>query len=130
MAIRRSHVTVDGLEHHVTGEGDHGAPYGGFIDVGNCAYVTVKNTVLTGRKPYTTIGPAGRPVSMGTYEISVNRALNVSFIHCTQTNDINNPTYWGIKSSNVGKNLLVEEYTLSCLDAHKEVANDTVRTST
>src|SRR3546814_920124 len=62
MAIRRSHVTVDGLEHHVTREGDHGAPYGGFIDVGNCAYVTVKNTVLTGRKTYTTIGSAGRQV--------------------------------------------------------------------
>ena len=130
MAIRRSHVTVDGLEHHVTGEGDHGAPYGGFIDVGNCAYVTVKNTVLTGRKTYTTIGSAGRPVSMGTYDISVNRALNVSFINCTQTNDINDPTYWGIMGSNFGKNLLYDGCTLSRFDAHQGVANATVRNST
>ncbi|HPN69622.1 MAG TPA: hypothetical protein PLZ32_08880, partial [Saprospiraceae bacterium] len=29
IAIRRSNVIVDGLEHHITGEGDQGAPYGG-----------------------------------------------------------------------------------------------------
>lgn len=130
VAIRRSNVTVNGLEHHVTGEGDHGAPYSGFIDVGNCAYVTVKNTVLTGRKTYTTIGTAGRPVSMGTYDISVNRALNVSFINCTQTNDINDPTYWGIMGSNFGKNLLYDGCTLSRFDAHQGVANATIRNST
>ncbi len=130
VAIRRSNVMVDGLVHHVTGEGDHGAPYSGFIDVGNCAYVTVKNTVLTGRKTYTTIGSAGRPVSMGTYDISVNRAVNVSFINCTQTNDINDPTYWGIMGSNFGKNLLYDGCTLSRFDAHQGVANATVRNST
>ncbi|MGV3762060.1 hypothetical protein [Parapedobacter sp.] len=130
LAIRRSNVTVDGLVHRVTGEGDHGAPYSGFIDVGNCAYVTVKNTVLTGRKTYTTIGAAGKPVSMGTYDISVNRALNVSFINCTQTNDINDPTFWGIMGSNFGKNLLYDGCTLSRFDAHQGVANATVRNST
>lgn len=130
IAIRRSNVTVEGLVHHVTGEGDHGAPYSGFIDVGNCAYVTVKNTVLTGRKTYTTIGSAGRPVSMGTYDISVNRAVNVSFINCTQTNDITDPTYWGIMGSNFGKNLLYDGCTLSRFDAHQGVANATVRNST
>lgn len=66
IAIRRSNVLVDGLEHRVTGEGDHGAPYGGFINISNCAYVTVQNTVLTGHKTYRTIGSAGVPVSMGT----------------------------------------------------------------
>ncbi|HWK59648.1 MAG TPA: hypothetical protein VNQ80_20065 [Parapedobacter sp.] len=130
IAIRRSNVTVDGLVHYVTGEGDRGAPYSGFIDVGNCAYVTVKNTVLTGRKTYTTIGSAGGPVSMGTYDISVNRAVNVSFINCTQTNDINDPTYWGIMGSNFGKNLLYDGCTLSRFDAHQGVANATVRNST
>jgi hypothetical protein len=29
IAIRRSNVLVTGLEHRITGEGDHGAPYGG-----------------------------------------------------------------------------------------------------
>ncbi len=59
--IRRSNVNVivDGLVHHIRGEGDHGAPYSGFINIGNCANVTVQNTVLTGHKTYRTIGSAG-----------------------------------------------------------------------
>jgi len=108
IAIRRSNVVVDGLEHRVTGEGENGAPYGGFINVGDCSYVTVKNTILTGHKTYQTIGAAGVPVSMGSYDISLGRALNVSFINCSQTNDINDNTYWGIIGSNYCKNLLYD----------------------
>ncbi|MBO9154274.1 hypothetical protein ACFOTA_18810 [Chitinophaga sp. GCM10012297] len=130
ISIRRSNVTVDGLVHKITGEGDHGAPYGGFIEAGNCSYVTVKNTVLTGHKTYSTIGAAGKPVSMGTYDISVNRALNVSFINCRQTNDITDATYWGIMGSNFSKNLLYDGCTFSRFDAHQGVANATVRNST
>jgi len=89
IAIRRSNVLVKGLEHRVTAEGDHGAPYGGFINISDCAYVTVRNTILTGHKTYETIGSAGVPVSMGSYDISISRALNVTFVHCSQKNDIN-----------------------------------------
>ncbi|MEX0987361.1 MAG: hypothetical protein WD052_07790 [Bacteroidales bacterium] len=130
IAIRRSHVVVDGLEHHVTGEGDHGAPYGGFISISDCAYVTVQNTVLTGHKTYRTIGSAGEPVSMGSYDLLVNRALHVSFINCSQTNDIDDHTYWGIMGSNYSKNLLFDNCTLSRFDAHMGVANATIRNST
>ena len=130
IAIRRSRVILTGLEHRVTGEGEHGAPYGGFINISDCAYVTVKNTVLTGHKTYVTIGAAGKPVSMGTYDISVNRALNVSFVNCSQTNDINDKTYWGIMGSNYSKNLLYDSCTFSRFDAHMGVANATIRNST
>ncbi|RYY25041.1 MAG: hypothetical protein EOO04_12295 [Chitinophagaceae bacterium] len=130
IAIRRSNVTVEGLEHHITGEGDHGAPYGGFINIGECAYVTVKNSILTGHKTYSTIGAAGKPVTMGTYDLSVNRALNVSFVNCSQTNDINDNKYWGILGSNFCKNLLYDSCTLSRFDAHQGVANATIRNST
>lgn len=130
IAIRRSNVVVDGLEHHVTGEGAHGAPYGGFLNISDCAYVTVKNTLLTGHKTYETIGSAGRPVSMGSYDLSVYRALNVSFINCSQTNDIDDRTYWGILGSNYCKNLLYDKCTLSRFDAHMGVANATIRNST
>ena len=129
-AIRRSNVLVDGLEHRVTGEGDHGAPYGGFLHISNCSYVTVRNTILTGHKTYQTIGSAGLPVSMGTYDISVNRALNVSFVNCRQTNDINDNKYWGIMGSNYSKNLLYDSCTFSRFDAHMGVANATIRNST
>ncbi len=130
IAIRRSHVIVDGLEHYVTGEGDHGAPYGGFINISDCAYVTVKNTLLTGHKTYSTIGSAGEPVTMGTYDLSVNRAISVSFVNCRQTNDIDDNRYWGILGSNYCKNLLYDNCILSRFDAHKGVANATIRNST
>ena len=130
LAIRRSNVVIDGLEHHIAGEGDHGAPYRGFLDISDCANVTVRNTILTGHKTYRTIGSAGRPVSMGSYDISVGRAVNVSFINCSQTNDINDRTYWGIMGSNYSKNLVYDNCRLSRFDAHMGVANATIRNST
>ncbi|RYY24244.1 MAG: hypothetical protein EOO04_13325, partial [Chitinophagaceae bacterium] len=130
IAIRRSNVTVEGIEHRITGEGDHGAPYGGFINIGECANVTVRDAILTGHKTYSTIGAAGKPVTMGTYDLSVNRALNVSFVNCSQTNDINDNTYWGILGSNFCKNLIYDSCTLSRFDAHQGVANATIRNST
>jgi len=130
IAIRRSNVIVDGLEHHITGEGDQGAPYGGFISIADCAYVTVKNCILTGHKTYETIGSAGVSVSMGSYDLLINRALNVSFVNCSQTNDINDRKYWGIMGSNYSKNLLYDGCIFSRFDAHMGVANATIRNST
>ncbi|MGB4291424.1 MAG: hypothetical protein WBJ37_00895 [Bacteroidales bacterium] len=130
IAIRRSHVVVDGLQHFITGEGDHGAPYGGFINIGDCAFVTVQNCVFTGHKVYETIGSAGVSVSMGTYDISLNRAINVSFINCTQTNDIKDSRFWGLMGSNYCKNLILDNCIFSRFDAHMGVANATIRNST
>jgi hypothetical protein len=130
IAIKRSNVLVKGVEHRVTGEGDHGAPYGGFLHISDCSYVTVRNATLTGHKMYETIGAAGVKVSMGTYDISVNRALNVSFVNCRQTNDINDSRYWGIMGSNYSKNLLYDSCVFSRFDAHMGVANATIRNST
>jgi hypothetical protein len=128
--IKRSNVVIDGIEHRIRGEEDHGAPYAGFISINDCAYVTVKNTVLTGHRTYTTIGNADKPVQMGTYELSVNRSINVSFINCTQTNSIDDATYWGVLGSNFSKNLLYDHCILSRFDAHQGVANATIRNST
>lgn len=130
IVIKRSNVVVDGIEHRIRGEEDHGAPYAGFISISDCAYVTVKNTVLTGHRTYTTIGAADKPVQMGTYELAVNRSVNVSFINCTQTNSIDDPTYWGVLGSNFSKNLLYDHCILSRFDAHQGVANATIRNST
>ncbi len=130
IAIRRSNVVVEGLQHFITGEGEQGAPYGGFLHIGECANVTVRNCVLTGHKTYSTIGAAGKPVSMGTYDLLVNRALNVSFIRCTQTNAITDTRYWGIFGSNFSKNLVFDGCTLSRFDAHQGVANATILNST
>jgi hypothetical protein len=130
IAIRRSNVAVEKLEHRISGEGEHGAPYGGFINIGDCAYVTIRNSILTGHKTYETIGAAGVKVMMGSYDILVNRALNVSFVNCQQTNDIDDNRYWGIMGSNYSKNLLYDSCVFSRFDAHMGVANATIRNST
>ena len=130
IAIRRSNVHIDGLEHYIKGEGEHGAPYGGFINISNCVNVTVRDTVLTGHKTYRTIGRAGLPVSMGSYDISVHKAVNVSFYNCRQSNDIKDRRYWGILGSNYCKNLVYDGCTFSRFDAHKGVYNATIRNST
>lgn len=130
IGIKRSNVLVDGVKHQIKGEGDHGAPYRGFFDISGCSNVTVRNVLLTGHKTYSTIGSAGKSVSMGSYDLNVYRALNVSFINCTQTNSIDDNTYWGILGSNYSKNLVYDNCTLSRFDAHMGVANATIRNST
>ena len=127
--ITRSNVVVDALKHDVTGELDSGAPYGGFITVSLCANVTVQNCTLTGHKIYRTMGRGGGIVSMGTYDISVNRAINTTFRNCRQFNDINDNSRWGIFGSNFCKNILFDNVEFSRFDAHMGVASATIRNS-
>lgn len=129
ISISRSRVLVVGLEHLITGEGDHGAPYSGFVSIHDCADVTVRDSIFTAHKTYRTIGSAKLPVSMGSYGISVNCALNVAFVNCRQTTDIADLRYWGIMGSNYGKNLSLDGCTFSRFDAHQGVYNATVRNS-
>lgn len=130
ISISRSNVVLDGLEHRITGEGAHGAPYRGFIMIGNCADVTARNTLLTGHMTYTTIGSANASVSMGSYDISLNRALNITLENVKQTNSIHDNRYWGIMGSNFCKNLVLDGCSLSRFDAHQGVYNATIRNST
>jgi hypothetical protein len=129
IAIKRSNVTVDGLYHAITGELDHGAPYGGFITISNCTGVTVQNCRLSGHKTYTTIGAANAPVSMGSYDLSVNSSTNVTFKDCTQLNDIHDTKLWGILGSNYSKNITFDHVEFSRFDAHMGVANATIKNS-
>ena len=76
-AIRRSNVRIEGLRHDIRGEGDHGAPYDGFLSISRCANVTVTGCVFTAHKTYRTIGSAGVPVQMGSYDLTVNSSVNV-----------------------------------------------------
>jgi len=129
ITVRRSNVTITGIEHRITGEGEQGAPYHGFLNFNLCADVTVRDALLTGHKTYNTIGRAGRTVPMGSYDISAHRSHNLSFINCRQTNDINDRTYWGLMGSNYCKNLTLDGCTFSRFDAHMGVYNATIRNS-
>jgi len=129
IAVRRSNIIIDGIEHHVTGEGNQGAPYGGFLNIQQCANITVSNAVFTARKVYRTrLGNVRK--KMGTYDLYLERAMNVSFINCRQSNDIHDDSTWGIMASSFCKNLIYDGCTFSRFDAHQGVSNAIIRNST
>ncbi len=121
ITIKRSNTEVDGLTHYVVGETSVGHPYSGFIRVNNCANVTLRNCFATGHKIYSTIGSAGRPVSMGSYDYSANSVVNFSMIGC-RMNHIKDRTRWGVIGTNFCKNILLEDCELSRMDTHMGVS--------
>lgn len=129
ISISRSNVVVDGIEHHIKGEGAEGAPYGGFISVSNCANVLIRNSVFSGHKTYRFRSESGQMTSKGTYDLRFDRALNVTFFRCRQANDILDSSRWGIMGSNFCKNLSFDQCQLSRFDAHQGVTHVTIRNS-
>jgi len=127
--IRRSNVLIDGIQHHVTAEGNNGAPYSGWLSIGHSANVTVRNSVLSAHKTYRVKIKNFRK-KMGTYGLSVGRGLNVSLINCKQSNDIDDDSRWGFMVSNGSKNVTFDGCTFNRFDAHQGIANATIRNST
>lgn len=115
--IHRSNVLVEGVSHFVIMEEETGAPYHGFLRIDDCAHVLVKDCYFTGRKIYVTIGAAGLPVSMGSYDISIYRSVDVLCQGCRQFN-ITDTTRWGVYTSNFCKDLSVIDCVFSRWDAH------------
>lgn len=121
IVISRSNTEVDGLTHYVVGETSVGHPYAGFINVRRCANVTLRNCFATGHKIYSTVGSAGKPVNMGSYDYSVSNVVNFRMINC-RMNHICDRTRWGVIGSNFCKNILLEDCVLSRMDTHMGVA--------
>ena len=119
--ITRSNTEVDGLTHHVVGETSVGHPYSGFISVSSCANVTLRNCFATAHKTYRTIGSAGKPVSMGSYDYTANSVVNFTMINCRMEN-IDDSTRWGVIGTNFCKNILLEDCTLNRMDTHMGVS--------
>ncbi len=119
--ITRSNTEVDGLTHYVVGETAVGHPYRGFLSVQNCANITIRNCFATGHKIYSTIGAAGKPVNMGSYDIHANNVVNFHMSSC-KMNHICDRTRWGVIASNFCKNILLEDCTLSRMDTHMGVS--------
>ena len=124
--IRRSNVLVEGLTHYVEGELDHGAPYSAFIQPDHCAHVTISRCMFTGHRTYTTIGSAGKPVRMGSYDVSAACTIGLRLEHCIQNRSIDDNSYWGVFASNFCKNLVLEDCNFSRFDAHQGVKNVTI----
>ncbi len=127
IGISRCNTAVCGIHHRITGELDHGAPYGGFFSVSNCAHIEISDCILTGHFIYYTMGTGGVTVPMGSYEINCNCACDLKILRCTQYNDINDRNYWGVYGSNVTRDVLFEDCVLSRYDSHTGVTNCTIR---
>lgn len=121
ISISRSRTTVVGLTHHIVGEGEFGHPYRGFLDTSRCADVTLLDCFVTGHKTYSTIGSAGEPVSMGTYDLTANDVVNFTLRGCRMDN-ICDTSRWGVTGTNFCKNILLEDCTLSRMDTHQGVS--------
>ena len=121
IVISRSNTEVAGLTHYVVGETAVGCPYSGFISVQQCAHITLRNCFATGHKIYSTIGAAGKPVSMGTYDYNANNVVGFTMIGC-RMNHITDRTRWGVIGSNFCKDILLEDCHLSRMDTHMGVS--------
>ncbi len=121
IVIRRSNTEVEGLTHYVVGETSTGHPYRGFISAVKCADITLRDCFVSGHKIYSTIGSAGKPVRMGSYDIHANNVVNFSMFGC-RMNHICDRTRWGVIASNFCKNILLEDCTLSRMDTHMGVS--------
>ena len=121
IVITRSNTEIVDLTHYVVGETAVGHPYRGFLEARQCANITLRNCFATGHKIYSTIGAAGLPVNMGSYDLHANNVVNLRVIGC-RMNHILDRTRWGVIASNHCKNILLEDCILSRMDTHMGVS--------
>jgi len=124
--VTRANVIVRNIRHEVTGEGDHGAPYSGFLQSADTTNILFEDCFITGHKTYYGIGRAGRIVANGTYDIGTYNTLDVTLRRCIQTNDIRDTKRWGVYCSNDCKNITFDHCRLSRYDSHRGVHNLTI----
>ena len=120
--VLRSNTVVKNITHYVTGEGDHGAPYSGFITANFVAHLTIKDSLFTPHFTYRTQGH-GMTVPMGSYELGFGNCIDVTLDGIRQTIDIMDRRYWGLMCSNFCKNFLMKDCVVSRFDAHMGVTN-------
>ncbi len=119
--VRRSNTEIRGLTHYVTGETEFGHPYNGFLNIHRCADIVLRECFLSGHRIYETIGNAGVPVSMGSYDIVADDVVNFSMIEC-RMNHITDRSRWGVIGSNFCKNIVLDGCHLSRMDTHMGVS--------
>lgn len=119
--ITRSNTEIDGLIHYVVGETAVGHPYRGFLNAYQCANITFRNCFATPHKIYSTIGAAGKPVNMGSYDLHANNIVNFHMVNC-HMNHVCDRTRWGVIATNFCKNIVLEDCTLSRMDTHMGVS--------
>ncbi|MCQ2483602.1 MAG: hypothetical protein MJ153_08965, partial [Clostridia bacterium] len=136
--ITRSNTIIDGVEHYLTGEEvaptavysnisypTLGAPYGGFIRIENCAFITLRNLKTSAHKKSYIEGSSTAP-----YEIYAEYVCGLNLENCTDVTDIMDKSRWGTFATNYCKSIVVDSCRFNRVDAHMGVYNITVKNST
>lgn len=124
LAVNRSNVILENISHRVENE-QPGSPYHGFISGRYCAYLTLRNCSVQSRKAYKA---SGTSVWMGSYDIEMYCVVGVKLENVTDVT-FDNKERWGVFASNFCKDIVVEDSTLSRVDAHQGARNITIRRS-
>ena len=124
--IQRSNAVIRDVAHYITGEGDTGAPYNGFLMISNTYNLTVMDTILTPHKTYYTQGTGGF-TPMGSYDCQVTSSIGLNFVNVIQSRSINDMLYWGTFASNYSRNITFDGCIIGRFDAHKSVCNVTLK---
>lgn len=126
IVVSRSNTRLVGIKHYVEDEGPEGAPYHGFFTVNYCSDVILDSILFTAHKTYYKTGALGTPSAMGSYDLSLTKAVNVTVRNCAQSTPIVDSERWGVMGSNFCRNVIYEKNTLSRFDAHQGVYNATI----
>lgn len=124
LTVNRSNVILENINHRVENE-QPGSPYHGFISGRYCAYLTLRNCSVQSRKAYKA---SGTSVWMGSYDIEMYCVVGVKLENVTDVT-FDNKERWGVFASNFCKDIVVEDSTLSRVDAHQGARNITIRRS-
>lgn len=123
-AINRSNVILNNINHRVRDE-KPGSPYHGFICGQYCANILLKDCSVQSRMAYKV---SGTSTWMGTYDIEMFCVVNVKLDNVVDV-AFDNKQRWGVFASNFCKNIIIENSTLSRVDAHQGARNIAIRKS-
>ena len=136
LGIQRSNVTVTNLHHKLISEpylptSGYGwfdekqdsirqsYPYGGFLAFAKCYNSQAVDVDLWAHTTYYEIKTTNpTPVAMGSYDLTISDACNISLYGLTNGQDYNDSQYWGIMSSYGAKNMYFEDCHMNRFDAH------------
>ncbi|MBO4749433.1 MAG: hypothetical protein J5546_03890 [Lachnospiraceae bacterium] len=156
IAITRSNVLVQGVEHYLAGEdklftdksevdGKYyprvGAPYQGFFRLNHCAYVTLKDCVLSNHLRVFSKGDQTNSTAPYDYYAEYCAAITLDHVVCAaDADDLTGPgdptgimdrSRWGTTGTNYCKSITVQNgCALNRIDAHMGTYNITVKDST
>lgn len=137
ITARRSNVTIEGIRHEFTEDDTNLTPRQAYM--GFRAWlandVVFKDMFVEQHMSHYVQDSSGKNTSnlLGSYEFSVDSAINVSWINCKVTNFFNSDgslDYKGLFGTNGLRNAYLRDCVLTSFDSHSKAGNVTIENST